>query len=261
MRRNYMRLKNKIALVTGGASGLGEAMCQRFSQEGASVVIADIDKERGLALAENINKQDNNALFINLDVTQIEQWLTAIASIIEEYGQLDILVNNAGIAIPGNVEECTLADWKRTQSINSDAVFLGTQVAIKTMKEKGGSIINVSSIEGIIGEPKAAAYNASKGAVRIFSKSAALHCAQSGYDIRVNSLHPGYVATPLITDALASMPQEEALAFQQRVLGNIPVGRMGQPSEIASAALFLASDDSRYMTGSELIIDGGYTAH
>jgi NAD(P)-dependent dehydrogenase (short-subunit alcohol dehydrogenase family) len=129
------------------------------------------------------------------------------------------------------------------------------------MKESGGSIINVSSIEGIIGEPKAAAYNASKGAVRIFSKSAALHCAQSGYNIRVNSLHPGYVATPLITNAVASMPESDALEFQQRVLANIPMARMAQSSEIASAALFLASDDASYMTGSELIIDGGYTAH
>jgi len=259
---NLMRLENKIALITGGASGIGEAMCQQFSQEGAVVIIADIDKERGLALADKINQQVvGNALFINLDVTQPRQWEKAITSIIEKYGKLDVLVNNAGIVITGNVEECTLTDWQRTQSVNSDAVFIGTQVAIKAMKIRGGSIINVSSIEGIIGEPKVAAYNASKGAVRIFTKSAALHCAQSGYNIRINSLHPGYVATPLVANAVAAMPQADAAEFQQRVLANIPLGRMAQADEISAAALFLASDDSSYMTGSELVIDGGYTAH
>lgn len=255
-----MRLTNKIALITGGSSGIGAAMCQRFAQEGATVIIADITQEQGTALAKSINQQGDKAFFIPLDVTQQSQWQAAITSIVEQHGQLDVLVNNAGIVIPGTVEECTLADWQRTQSVNSDAVFLGTQIAIKTMKKTGGSIINVSSIEGIIGEAKVAAYNASKGAVRIFSKSAALHCAQSGYNIRVNSLHPGYVATPLVADAVASMPQEQALEFQQRVLGNIPLGRMAQPSEIAAAAMFLASDDASYITGSELVIDGGYTA-
>jgi NAD(P)-dependent dehydrogenase (short-subunit alcohol dehydrogenase family) len=256
-----MRLTKKIALITGGASGIGEAMCLRFAQEGATVIVADIAKEQGLTLAQNINQQGGKALFIKLDVSQQSQWQAAINKIVKQYGQLDILVNNAGIAIPGTVEDCTLTDWQRTQLVNSDAVFIGTQIAIKTMKAAGGSIINVSSIEGIIGEPKAAAYNASKGAVRIFSKSAALHCAQSGYNIRVNSLHPGYVATPLIANAVASMPESDALEFQQRVLANIPMARMAQSSEIASAALFLASDDASYMTGSELIIDGGYTAH
>jgi 3(or 17)beta-hydroxysteroid dehydrogenase len=256
-----MRLTNKIALITGGASGIGEAMCLRFAQEGATVIVADIAKEQGLTLAQNINQQGGKALFIKLDVSQQSQWQAAINQIIKQNGQLDILVNNAGIAIPGTVEDCTIAYWQRTQLVNSDAVFIGTQIAIKTMKAAGGSIINVSSIEGIIGEPKAAAYNASKGAVRIFTKSAALHCAQSGYNIRVNSLHPGYVATPLIANAVASMPESDALEFQQRVLANIPMARMAQSSEIASAALFLASDDASYMTGSELIIDGGYTAH
>ncbi|TWX64310.1 glucose 1-dehydrogenase [Colwellia demingiae] len=253
-----MRLENKLALVTGGASGIGEAICVRFVKEGARVIIADIDHERGEDLAQKLGDKAN---FIKLDVKNPQQWQLAIEKIIIRYDRLDILVNNAGIAIPGNVENCTFEDWQLTQSINSDGVFLGCQQAIKAMKDVGGSIINVSSIEGIIGEPKLAAYNASKGAVRIFTKSAALHCAQNNYNIRINSLHPGYVITPMVSKAIAELSDTDATEFQQRVLSNIPLKRMAEPHEIASAALFLVSDDSSYMTGAELVIDGGYTAH
>jgi len=142
-----------------------------------------------------------------------------------------------------------------------EGVFLGCQAAIRVMKEKGGSIINISSIEGIIGEPNTAAYNASKGGVRIFTKSAALHCTTQGYPIRVNSMHPGYVMTPLVEKGLEMMPEEEADAMLERVLGQIPMGEMGEPVDIANGCLFLASEESKYMTGSELVIDGGYICH
>ena len=253
-----MRLNNRVALVTGGASGIGEAICIRFAEEGAKIIVADINHAQGEILAEKLG---NHATYMPLDVTQPEQWQQAMEQILTCYGGLDILINNAGIGIPGNVENCTLEDWQLTQAINSDGVFLGCQEAIRVMKESGGCIINVSSIEGIIGEPKLAAYNASKGAVRIFTKSAALHCAKLDYNIRINSLHPGYVSTPMVSKAISEMPEAEADEFKQRVLANIPLKRMAQPEEIASAALFLASDDANYMTGSELIIDGGYTAH
>jgi NAD(P)-dependent dehydrogenase (short-subunit alcohol dehydrogenase family) len=201
------------------------------------------------------------ALFVALDVTQPEQWQSAMQTTLEQFGRLDILVNNAGIAIPGDIEVCTLDDWQRTQSVNSDAVFLGTQAAVKAMKETGGgSIINISSMEGIIGEPNLPAYNASKGAVRIFTKSVAIHCAQQGYNIRVNSVHPGYVMTKLVADAIASLPEDQAQAYQQHALSKVPMGRMSEPKEIAGTIAFLASDDASYMTGSELVVDGGYTA-
>lgn len=253
-----MRLENKIALITGGASGIGEAISLRFALEGAKVIIADIDQEQGQALADRIG---SGAVFMKLDVRYPQQWRAALDSIISLHGQLDVLVNNAGIVIPNDVENCSLEEWQHTQSINNDGVFLGCKEAIRTMKGNGGAIINVSSIEGIIGEPKAAAYNASKGAVRIFTKSAALHCAHNNYNIRINSLHPGYVVTPLVSNAVTSMPDIDAIEFKQRVLNNIPMGRMAEPGEIAGAALFLASDEASYMTGSELVIDGGYTAH
>ena len=256
-----MRLQDKVALITGGCSGIGEAIAYRYAAEGARVVVGDIDQERGSRLEEQLREGGCNALFVELDVTIPAQWQSALDQIEQRLGPLDILVNNAGIVIPGTVESCTLEEWERVQSVNCDATFIGTQAAIERMQPRGGSIINVSSIEGLIGDPLAAAYNASKGAVRIFTKSAALHCAEQGYGIRVNSLHPGYVSTPLVQNALAKMTDSEAQNFSARVLTNIPLGRMAEPAEITGAAVFLATDDSAYMTGSELVIDGGYTAH
>jgi NAD(P)-dependent dehydrogenase (short-subunit alcohol dehydrogenase family) len=200
------------------------------------------------------------ALAVHQDVTSEQRWQEVVAEIIERFGRLDILVNNAGIAVVGTVEDTSLADWRATQNVNLDAVFLGTREVIKVMKAGGGSIINISSIEGIIGEPTLAAYNASKGGVRVFTKSVALHCAAQGYPIRVNSVHPGFIATAMVTDAVASMSEDEGEAFQERIMANIPMGHMGEPLDIANGVLFLASEESRYMTGSELVIDGGYIA-
>lgn len=252
-----MRLENKVALVTGGGSGLGEAISLRFAEEGATVIVSDIDLGSAQKVASTAVQAGGSAEAHLLDVTDEARWEELVAQIVAERGHLDVLVNNAGIAITGNAEDTTLADWQLTQSVNLDSVFLGTRTAIRVMRDRGGSIINISSIEGIVGEPNAAAYNASKGGVRIFTKSAALHCAASGYGIRVNSIHPGFIQTPMLENAAAAMDA----SFMDQVLAAIPLGAPGAPLDIANGALFLASDESRYMTGAELVIDGGFTAH
>lgn len=253
-----MRVKGKVALVTGGGSGLGEAACVRLAEEGAVVVVSDINEASAKAVADAIG---GGAWSAQQDVTDEGRWRQLVDEIIERNGHLDILVNNAGIALVGNVEESSLEDWQKTQNVNLDAVFMGTREAIRVMKSGSGSIINISSIEGIVGEPLVPAYNASKGGVRTFTKSAALHCAAEGYDIRVNSVHPGFIGTAMVSGAMETMSEEDALAFQERIVGNIPMGRMGEPRDIANGVLYLASDESSYVTGSELIIDGGYIAH
>jgi len=252
-----VRVKGKVALVTGGGSGLGEAISTRLAEEGASVIVSDVNEAGAQRVARAIG---DNATALQQDVTIEERWREVITDIIERFGKLDILVNNAGIALVGTVEDTTLADWQLTQRVNLDAVFMGTREAIKVMKGSSGSIINISSVEGIIGEQKVAAYNASKGGVRIFTKSAALHCCPEGYAIRVNSVHPGFIETPMVSGAIGTMTDAEGEAFTTRIVGNIPMGHMGEPLEIANGVLFLASEESKYMTGSELVIDGGYIA-
>lgn len=252
-----MRVEGKVALVTGGGSGLGAASCARLAEEGAVVVVSDINAASAEAVAAGIG---GGAWSAQQDVTDEGRWQELLDEIVERNGGLNILVNNAGIALVGNVEESSLEDWRKTQNVNLDAVFLGTREAIRVMKKGSGSIINISSIEGIIGEPVVPAYNASKGGVRTFTKSAALHCAAEGYDIRVNSVHPGFIGTAMVSGAMESMSEADALAFQERIVGNIPVGRMGEPLDIANGVLYLASDESSYVTGSELVIDGGYIA-
>ncbi|MBW2941413.1 glucose 1-dehydrogenase [Zhongshania aquimaris] len=255
-----MSCQGKVALVTGGGVGIGEATCRSLAAAGAIVVVTDIDEASGSRVADVINAEGNSAIFMRLDVCDEPQWQAVIAQVIERYGRLQILINNAGIANICGIEDETLAGWRKTNTINSDAVFIGTREAIRVMKETGGSIVNISSIEGIVGDPMLPAYNASKGAVRAFTKSVALYCADKNYGIRVNSVHPGYVTTPLVSGALARLAQSDAEAFAQRVVASIPMGRMAEPAEIAKGIVFLASDDASYMTGSELIMDGGYTA-
>jgi NAD(P)-dependent dehydrogenase (short-subunit alcohol dehydrogenase family) len=187
--------------------------------------------------------------FARQDAASEADWKRVVDGVLDRHGRLDVLVNNAGIAAIAPIEQETLDGWRRTQAVNMEGVFLGTREAIRAMKERGGSIVNISSIEGIIGDPMIPAYNASKGGVRIFTKSAALYCAQQGYGIRVNSIHPGY-----------ALPAEQAAALQQDLIARIPLGRLAEPREIANVVLFLASDESSYMTGSELVVDGGYTA-
>jgi len=255
-----MRMTNKVVLITGAGSGLGEAMARRLAQEGALVVASDIGFAAVQGVVASIVASGGHAEAEHQDVTDEARWTALVDAVLARHGHLDVLVNNAGIALTGSAEDTTLADWQRTQRVNLDAVFLGTREAIRAMKTRGGSIVNISSIEGIVGEPLTAAYNASKGGVRIFTKSAALHCAAEGYGIRVNSVHPGFILTPMVENALAGMPAEQAAAFHARIIDSIPVRAMGEPRDIANGVLFLASDESRYMTGTELVIDGGYTA-
>lgn len=254
------RLAGKVVLITGGASGIGLASAEACSREGARVVITDINADEGAAQARRLSAEGFAISFQRHDVTSEEDWRRVIDETVQQCGHLDVLVNNAGIAVIAPLEQETLDGWRRTQAINVEGVFLGSREAVRVMKQRGGSIINLSSIEGLVGEPLLPAYNASKGAVRIFTKSTALHCAQLGYGIRVNSIHPGYVGTPLMVNALASLPPEQAAALQQDLMVRIPMGRPAAPAEIAHGVVFLASDESSYMTGSELVIDGGYTA-
>jgi NAD(P)-dependent dehydrogenase (short-subunit alcohol dehydrogenase family) len=254
------RIANKIALITGAAGGIGLATAELFAQEGAKVVMTDINIGKLEAQGRRMAAEGLTVTVAAHDVTLPEDWDRIISATLERHSRLDIVVNNAGIGHLANVEEETLEGWRRILGINLDAVFLGTQKAIKVMKAQGGSIVNISSIEGIIGESPLAAYNASKGGVRIFTKSAALHCAEQGYGIRVNSIHPGYVITPMVTDTIAALPADVAEALQKDLLGRIPLGRLAEAREIAQAILFVASDDASYMTGAELVIDGGYTA-
>ncbi len=254
------RVADKVVLVTGGASGIGLACAELCAREGATVVITDVNVVEGETQARRMVADGLAAEFIPQDASSEADWRRVVDDVMQRHGRLDVLVNNAGIGIMATIEQETLAGWRRTQAVNMEGVFLGTREAIRVMKGRGGSIINISSIEGIIGDPLTAAYNASKGGVRIFTKSAALHCAQQGYAIRVNSVHPGFIGTALVANAIGALPPDEAAALQQDLMTRIPLRRLGEPKEIAAGVLFLASDESSYMTGSELVIDGGYTA-
>jgi NAD(P)-dependent dehydrogenase (short-subunit alcohol dehydrogenase family) len=251
-----MRLKGKVALVTGGARGIGSAICLALAREGASVAVTDIREDEGMALADHLRSGGAQALFLLQDVTQEQGWNEVVEKVQEAFGGIDILVNNAGIALPGTIETQSFSDWRQTMAINLDAVFLGTRAGVLAMREKGGSIVNISSIEGIVGNAHVPAYNASKGGVRLLTKSAAIHCARAGFRIRVNSVHPGYVGTALVQDALAQLPHD----FAARTLDRIPMQRFGEADEVAATVVFLASDESSYMTGSELVVDGGLLA-
>ena len=255
------RMQDKVCLVTGGGSGIGQATCVRLAEEGAIVFVSDIDGDAAQSTADSITASGGVAQAIQQDVTKVDRWKEVVVQIVQSRDSLDVLVNNAGIVHAANVEEETLDGWRNIQAVYLEAVFLGTQAAIDSMKESGGAIVNISSIEGIVGEPMVAAYNASKGGVRIFTKSAALHCASKRYPIRINSVHPGYVSTPLIENAAATLESSEAALFMEKVLNTIPMQRLAEPREIANAILFVASDEASYITGAELIIDGGYTAH
>ena len=254
------RMKNKVCLVTGGGSGLGRASCLRFAEEGALVYVSDINLDAARKTYDLMLVADGQGKAIQQDVCDPDRWKSVIAEILEEQGRLDVLVNNAGIVHSASVEDETLEGWRKIQAVNMEAVYLGTQAAIGAMKENGGSIVNISSIEGLVGEPLTAAYNASKGGVRIFTKSAALHCAEQSYGIRINSIHPGFVGTPMVVNAVADLGDEMAAQFMEKVTSTIPMQRLGEPHEIANAVLFVASDESSYMTGAELVIDGGFTA-
>ncbi|MDB5971300.1 MAG: family oxidoreductase [Hydrocarboniphaga sp.] len=252
------RLQKKVCLITGGARGLGLAAAEALLAEGAKVMITDLDRAEGEAVAKTLGA---NAVFQQQDVTRREQWGEVLDALIARWGRLDVLVNNAGVAGIADIESISAEDWARTIDVNLNGVYLGTQAAIARMKHSGGgAIVNIASIEGLIGEAGLPAYNASKGGVRLFSKSTAIHCARSGYGIRVNSVCPGFAETQMVSGALAALAPETAQMFAQKTLARIPMGRFARPAEIAAAVLFLASDESSYMTGSDLVVDGGMTA-
>ena len=257
------RVKDKVALITGGASGIGRECARLLAKEGAKVVVTDINKDGGKKVAGEINGNGGDAIFLEHDVSQEEDWKRVIEQTLQKFGKLDVLVNNAGVGLGAkdNVETISLKDWRWLMSINLDGVFLGTKYGIEAMKKSGGgSIINISSIEGIIGDPGLAAYCASKGGVRIFTKSAALSCAKAGYNIRVNSVHPGYIWTPMIEEYSKLLGNEDVEVGRKFLNSLHPIGHIGEPIDVAYGILYLASDESKFVTGSELVIDGGYTA-
>ncbi len=253
-------MKSKVCVITGGARGLGLATAEVLLAAGARVMITDVDKAAGESEVARLSAGGGQIRFMRHDVTSATEWAAVLDATESAWGAINVLVNNAGVAQIFDVERASFEHWKLTLAVNLDGVFLGTQAAIERMKKVGGSIINIASIEGMIGEALVPAYNASKGGVRIFTKSAAIHCARSGYPIRINSVCPGFAETQMVSGAVAAMPPAEAQVFVERTLARIPMGRFARPEEIAKAVLFLASDDASYITGSDLVVDGGMTA-
>lgn len=253
------RVSNKVALVTGAAQGLGAAIAAMLAKEGASVVLSDINIDGVRQQANDINSSHaGRAVAIEHDVTDAEQWASAVKQCKEMFGGLNILVNNAGIGSIGNVIDETFENWKRVHSIDLDSVFLGCKTAIPLMAESGGgSIVNISSISGIIAGHNLAAYNSAKAAVRHLSKSVALHCARAGNNIRSNSVHPVFVDTPILDGMSRGEDRAEML---KKLARQIPIGRVADPDDVAYAVLYLASDESGFVTGSELKVDGGISA-
>jgi len=255
------RLDGKVAMVTGGALGIGEGTSLLFAKEGAKIVVADIAQEAGQRLVEQIRENGGDASFVKLDVSKEDEWKKAMELVIKIYGKINVVVNNAGVSLGKNIEETTLEEWNWLMGINATGVFLGTKYAIQHMKNNGEncSIINRSSIDGQVAEAGLFAYCASKGAVTSLTKAAALHCGEQRYKIRVNSVHPAYVHTALTEKEAedSGLTKEEYFA---KVAALHPIGYIGKPIDIAYADVYLASDESLFVTGAELTIDGGWTA-
>ena len=254
------RVQDKVAIITGAALGIGEATAHLLAREGARVVLTDIKDREGEAVAQRIRDAGGEALYLRHDVAEEADWETVVRETLTRFGRLDVLVNNAGVADACPPDEETLEHWRWLMSINVEGVFLGTKHAIRAMKGKqptGGSIINLSSIAGMVGVLDLGAYCASKGGVRLYTKSVALYCAKNRLNIRVNSIHPGYIWTPMVEHYLAQHGDVEE--GRKAADGLHPVGHMGEPDDIAYGVLYLASDESKFMTGAELVIDGGYT--
>ena len=248
------RMDGKVALISGGARGQGAAEARLFAQEGTKVVIGDLLDVDGMRVAAEIAELGGEAVYVHLDVTREEDWQSAVQAAVSAFGKLDVLVNNAGIWRRGRVEDTTVEDWDAVQNVNSKGVFLGTKAAIPEMRKAGGgSVINISSTAGLVGGPRSTAYTASKGAVRLFTKATAIQYAREG--IRSNSIHPG----PIDTEMIQQVWQGEDNSREESI-ARTPLGRVGTVDDIAYGALFLASDESSFMTGSELVIDGGSTA-
>ncbi len=248
------RLDGKVVLISGGARGQGATEARMMAMEGARIVFGDILDDAGRQVEAQIRELGGEATYVHLDVTREADWQSAVDTAVNTYGTLNVLVNNAGILIRKTLEETTGEDWDRIMSINAKGVFLGTKAAIPAMREAGGgSIVNISSTAGLVSSPSgSASYTASKGAVRLLTKSTAVQYAKEG--IRCNSVHPGPIETDMIQDSLSD---PDALAERMQ---RLPMGRVGKPEEVAYGVIYLASDESSFVTGSELVIDGGTTA-
>lgn len=251
------RLRGKVAVVTGGASGIGASTACIFAREGAKVVVTDVQDDKGSAVAKEVD-----GVFLHHDTSDETQWASVVAETRKQFGRLDVLMNNAGIFIPQTIEDSTLEVWNKVLAVNLTGVMLGCKHAIGAMKENPGgpkgSIVNVSSITGFIGLASGAAYTASKGGVRMLTKSVAVHCARQYKNIRCNSLHPGAIDTPMNQTAFEASGDPEGMrAFFSSVQ---PIGRMATSDEMGQCALFLASDESSFVTGTELVADGGWLA-
>ena len=254
------RVAGKKAFITGAAQGLGAAAAGRLAEEGARVALADINLEGATAVAAGIDAAwgEGTAFAFPLDVTQEAQWTFALEEADAAMGGISVLVNNAGISRGGNIEQLSLEDWKLVMSVNVDSVFLGTKHALKYMRaNQPGSIVNISSIAGLIAAHNSPVYNASKAAVWLLSKGIALHCAKQGLDIRSNSIHPTFIDTPILDPLRQRFGKQEAEAKLGR---QVPLGHIGEPADIANAVLYLASEESKFMTGAELKLDGGISA-
>lgn len=262
------RVKGKIALVTGAASGIGRACALLLARDGAAVVVTDVQDDAGRDCVTRIKSAGGDAVYLHHDVANEDAWIGVIAEVKQRFGRLDVLVNNAGIAVSCLITEMSLADWRRQESINLDGVFLGMKHALPLMRASGGgSIVNISSLAGLKGAAGLAGYCATKGGVRLLTKAVAMECAAARDHVRVNSIHPGIIETPIWTAIASGMPGE-ASALKAQSGANapdldalsamvVPTGEKGVPDDIAAGVLYLASDDSRYVTGSELVIDGG----
>ena len=250
------RLEGKTALVTGAASGIGLQTSIRLAEEGTRVMMTDINLEEGLQQAEKLGA---NATFLKLDITEEEEWISVLDETVKRFDCLDILVNSAGMVLIADVEQITLEDWRKVHAVNLDGTFLGCKHGVRVMKEFGaGSIINLSSVSGMIGGFNLAAYNSSKGAVRMLTKSVALHCARAGYGIRCNSIHPTFIETPMLESMIRDSPDPEKA--RQTLVRQVPLRRIGKPDDVANMIVYLASDESTFVTGTEMVIDGGVIA-
>lgn len=250
------RLEGKTALVTGAASGIGLQTSIRLAEEGARVMMTDINHEEGRQQAEKLG---TNATFLKLDITEEEEWISVLDETVKRFDRLDILVNSAGMVLIADVEQITLEDWRKVHAVNLDGTFLGCKHGVRVMKEFGaGSIINLSSVSGMIGGFNLAAYNSSKGAVRMLTKSVALHCARAGYGIRCNSIHPTFIETPMLESMIRDSPDPEKA--RQTLVRQVPLRRIGKPDDVANMIVYLASDESTFVTGTEMVIDGGVIA-
>lgn len=241
-------MEGKVAIVTGGASGIGKAICEKLNWEDAEVVIADVDEEKGLQLADEIGAE-----FKYCDVSDKENVEKVVEETVEQFGKLDIMINNAGIGSTNTIEEMDEEEWSQILSVDLDGVMYGTKAAVPHLKETEGVILNTASIYGLVGDVGATAYNAAKGGVVNFTRSVADDLAP--YNVRVNSICPGFVDTPMTEEALGDED------FREHVLGNTPLARVAEPEEIADVAVFLVSDQASYVTGVNMPVDGGWTSH